>query len=90
MVVSPLRAEGVGLAMRKPNPADVERFAAVYVTIKNARALLHSAQAELNFATQPTAAMRDAIQAASTALQRVQLDCTRHTDPEHAPLLDAI
>lgn len=77
---------------RRTNPADVERFTAVYVTLKNARALLHGACSELLYTTATaqldTAEMRKAIQDASTALQRVQLDCTRVTDPEHAPLLD--
>ena len=73
---------------RKPNPADVERFTAIYVTIANARALLHRACSDLNYTSRAEPAMREAIQAASTALQRVQLDCTRITDPKHAPLLD--
>jgi len=75
---------------RKTNPADIERYTAVYVTIANARALLHRACTELNFTSRAEPSIQDAIQAASTALQKVQLDCTRYTDPKHAPLLDAV
>jgi hypothetical protein len=77
------------MSKRKISPVDTERYNAIFVTLKNARSLLHGACSELLYTERSDPGMAEAIRNASEALKAVQLDCARRADPDAAALLDA-